>query len=180
VSPAIEILVLERTYLSCYCKHFGRKKPCKKSADLHPRQGNLLHWNIFTGLNKNFTLKIGWRPAKKNRPFFSTCVYGPSVLCQSRLLFFNQHFKCRQNFDRTTDLLLQMAEKLERGQRVTTRLTCFARFNRINLLVGHFPSVSCIKVGSTLFVELRVADRKDVDLQIADIYITKPNQYTLT
>jgi hypothetical protein len=28
------------------------KKLSKKSADLHPRQGNLLHWNIFTGLNK--------------------------------------------------------------------------------------------------------------------------------
>jgi hypothetical protein len=31
---------------------FWAKKPCKKSADLHPRQGNLLHWNIFTGLNE--------------------------------------------------------------------------------------------------------------------------------
>jgi hypothetical protein len=31
---------------------FWAKNPCKKSADLHPRQGNLLHWNIFTGLNK--------------------------------------------------------------------------------------------------------------------------------
>jgi hypothetical protein len=51
----IEILVLERECLSYSCKHFGRKKPCKKSADLHPRQGNLLHWNIFTGLiNKTY------------------------------------------------------------------------------------------------------------------------------
>jgi hypothetical protein len=48
----IEILALERACLSCSCKHFGRKNPCKKSADLRPRQGNLLHWNIFTGLNK--------------------------------------------------------------------------------------------------------------------------------
>jgi hypothetical protein len=31
---------------------FWAKKPCKKSADLHPRQGNLLYWNIFKGLNK--------------------------------------------------------------------------------------------------------------------------------
>jgi hypothetical protein len=26
-------------------------KPCKMSADLHPRQGNLLQRNTFTGLN---------------------------------------------------------------------------------------------------------------------------------
>jgi hypothetical protein len=31
---------------------FWAKKLVKKSADLHPRQGNLLHWKIFTGLNK--------------------------------------------------------------------------------------------------------------------------------
>jgi hypothetical protein len=31
---------------------WAKKKSCKKSADLHPRQGNLLLWNIFTGLNK--------------------------------------------------------------------------------------------------------------------------------
>jgi hypothetical protein len=41
----IEILVLEQVCLSC---------PCKKSADLHPRQGNLQHRSIFTGLNKTF------------------------------------------------------------------------------------------------------------------------------
>jgi hypothetical protein len=48
----IEILIQERACLRCSCKHFGRKNPCKKSAYLHPRQSNLLHWNIFTGLNK--------------------------------------------------------------------------------------------------------------------------------
>jgi hypothetical protein len=48
----IEILDLEQVCWHRSCKHFGRKNPCKKSADLHPRQGNLLHWNIFTGLNK--------------------------------------------------------------------------------------------------------------------------------
>jgi hypothetical protein len=48
----VEILDLECVCLSCSCKHFGQKKYCKKSADLHPRQGNLLHRNIFTGLNK--------------------------------------------------------------------------------------------------------------------------------
>jgi hypothetical protein len=31
---------------------FLAKKPCEKSADLHPRQGNLLQSNIFAGLNK--------------------------------------------------------------------------------------------------------------------------------
>jgi hypothetical protein len=33
-------------------KHFWRKKPSKKSANLHPRQGNLLQRNIFTELKK--------------------------------------------------------------------------------------------------------------------------------
>jgi hypothetical protein len=33
---------------------WAKKKTCKKSADLHPRQGNLLQWNIFTGLNKTY------------------------------------------------------------------------------------------------------------------------------
>jgi hypothetical protein len=31
---------------------FLAKKPCKKSADLCPRQGNLPQRNIFTGLNQ--------------------------------------------------------------------------------------------------------------------------------
>jgi hypothetical protein len=44
---------------------WAKKKLCKKSADLHPRQGKLLRWNIFTGLNKTSFLlhKIGWRSA---------------------------------------------------------------------------------------------------------------------
>jgi hypothetical protein len=33
-------------------KFWAKKNPCKKSADLHPRQGNLQQWNIFTGLNQ--------------------------------------------------------------------------------------------------------------------------------
>jgi hypothetical protein len=48
----IDILVQERVCLRWSSKHFWRKNPCKKSADLHPRQGNLLQRNIFTGLNK--------------------------------------------------------------------------------------------------------------------------------
>jgi hypothetical protein len=40
------------------------KKPCKKSADLHHRQGNLVHRNIFTGLKKTslcYTKYVGRR-----------------------------------------------------------------------------------------------------------------------
>jgi hypothetical protein len=51
---------------------WANKNPCKKSANLHPRQGNLLHWNIFTGLNKtslHFT-KQGGDQLKKISPFF--------------------------------------------------------------------------------------------------------------
>jgi hypothetical protein len=48
----IEIFVLERVCLRWSSKHFWQKKPCKKSADLHPRQGNSLQTNISTGLNK--------------------------------------------------------------------------------------------------------------------------------
>jgi hypothetical protein len=71
IPKLIEILVLERTCLSCSCKHFGQKTPCKKSADLHPRQGNLLQWNIFTGLNKIYLhLKNRVETSWKNRPFF--------------------------------------------------------------------------------------------------------------
>jgi hypothetical protein len=48
----------------------------KEHLDLHPKQGNLLQRNIFTGLKQNLSLlhKIGWRPAEKNWPIFSTCV----------------------------------------------------------------------------------------------------------
>jgi hypothetical protein len=55
---------------------FWAKKPCKKSADLHPRQGDLLHWNIFTGLNKTSLryTKLGDQ-LKKIRPFFSTFAF---------------------------------------------------------------------------------------------------------
>jgi hypothetical protein len=53
---------------------FWAKNPCKKSAYLHPRQGNLLQWNIFTGLNKTslHLTKKGGDHLKKIRPFFST------------------------------------------------------------------------------------------------------------
>jgi hypothetical protein len=62
----IEIL-LELVCLRWSSKHFWRKNPCTKYADLRPRQVNLLQRNIFTELNKNLSLqhKIGWRPAEK-------------------------------------------------------------------------------------------------------------------
>jgi hypothetical protein len=47
----IEILILEQVCLRWSSKHFWQKNHVK-SADLHPRQGNLLQRNIFPGLNK--------------------------------------------------------------------------------------------------------------------------------
>jgi hypothetical protein len=51
---------------------WAKKKPCKKSADHHPRQGNLLQWNIVYRAEQNLTSrhKIGWRPAERNLPIF--------------------------------------------------------------------------------------------------------------
>jgi hypothetical protein len=51
---------------------FMAKKPCIKSADLHPKQGNLPQRNIFTGLDKTFpsnTKKVGDQ-LKKSCPLF--------------------------------------------------------------------------------------------------------------
>jgi hypothetical protein len=48
----MEILETRSRMFEQLLQTFWAKKPRKKSADLHPRQGNLLHWNIFTGLNK--------------------------------------------------------------------------------------------------------------------------------
>jgi hypothetical protein len=61
----IEILVLKRVCLHWSSKQFWWKKPCKKSADLQPRQGNLLQRNIFTGLSLQHKIC-----RKKIRPFF--------------------------------------------------------------------------------------------------------------
>jgi hypothetical protein len=48
----IEILDLEEVCWHKSCKYFGGKIRCKKSADLHPRQGNLLQRNNFTAVYK--------------------------------------------------------------------------------------------------------------------------------
>jgi hypothetical protein len=55
----IEILVLEQVCLRWSGKHFWQKNPCKKSADLHPRQGNKLPWNkgTFYRAQRNLSLQ---------------------------------------------------------------------------------------------------------------------------
>jgi hypothetical protein len=52
-SNVIEILHRSRTSMFAQVlQTFWAKKPCKKSADLYPRRGNLLHWNIVQGSTK--------------------------------------------------------------------------------------------------------------------------------
>jgi hypothetical protein len=51
------------------------KKPCKKSADLQPRQGNLLHRNIFTGLNNLFITQNRLQILAEKIAPFSTCFF---------------------------------------------------------------------------------------------------------
>jgi hypothetical protein len=72
VGEAIEILVLERVCLSCSCKHFGRKNPGEKSADLHPRQSNFTTLEHFYRAQQNLSSlhKKGWRPTEKKFDHF--------------------------------------------------------------------------------------------------------------
>jgi hypothetical protein len=66
--------VIERVCLRWSSKHFWQKNLVKKSDDLHPRQGNLLQRNIFTGLNKTSlynTKYVGLRQAEICLPFFN-------------------------------------------------------------------------------------------------------------
>jgi hypothetical protein len=80
-SAIIEILDLEQVYWHRSCKHFGWKNPCKKSADLHPRQGILLH---FYRAQQNLSLlhKIGWRQAEqKFARFFNMRLLDLRFLC---------------------------------------------------------------------------------------------------
>jgi hypothetical protein len=57
---------------------FWERTPCKKLADLHPWQGNLLQRNNFSAVsglqNLSSLCKIRERPAEKNVPF-STCFF---------------------------------------------------------------------------------------------------------
>jgi hypothetical protein len=56
---------------------FLAKNPCKKSADLHPRQGNLLQRNILQGsmkplFTKQNSLETSWKNALFQHASFST------------------------------------------------------------------------------------------------------------
>jgi hypothetical protein len=56
----------------------GGKHIIRKSADFHPRQGNLLQRNNLSGAFKtslHFTKYLGWRSAEKNYPFFQTSFF---------------------------------------------------------------------------------------------------------
>jgi hypothetical protein len=59
---------------------FLAKKPCIKSADLHPRQGNLLLRNNLQGSTKPlFKTQSSWRAAEKIPPFFQHASSGPKI-----------------------------------------------------------------------------------------------------
>jgi hypothetical protein len=109
IDPIEIFLDLEQVCWHMSFKHFGRKKPCKKSADLHPRQGNLLHWNIFTGLNQTSLLhKIGCETSwKKFARFFQHAsstskisMIDPNFNCMALYdtLQFKKHVSCKQAF----------------------------------------------------------------------------------
>jgi hypothetical protein len=51
---------------------FWAKKPCKKSADLHHRQGSLLHRKIIAGLSSLCYTRQAGDQLKKVYPFFNT------------------------------------------------------------------------------------------------------------
>jgi hypothetical protein len=57
--------LFQQTFLAKYVNHF------KKSADLHPRQGNLCTTkeNFYRTQQDPTLQKIGWRPAEKIRLF---------------------------------------------------------------------------------------------------------------
>jgi hypothetical protein len=71
----VHIEILDLKHRSCKCFW---ETHCKKMADLHPRQGNLLQRNNFSAVCKtslHFAKYVGWRPAEKNLPVFLTCVF---------------------------------------------------------------------------------------------------------
>jgi hypothetical protein len=73
----IEILELEQVGGPGPANIFGERIPCKKLADLHSGQGNLLQRNNFSVVyiqNISSLHKIGWRSAEKIT-LFSTCVF---------------------------------------------------------------------------------------------------------
>jgi hypothetical protein len=50
----IEILELQQVCWHRFCEYFWGKTPCKKSADLHPRQGNYYQRNHFSAVYKTY------------------------------------------------------------------------------------------------------------------------------
>jgi hypothetical protein len=71
---------------------FLEKNPCKKSADLHPRQGNLIQRNIFTGLSKtslHFTKLVV--DQLKKFTFFNMCLIHSTKTSMGAILFWNIH-----------------------------------------------------------------------------------------
>jgi hypothetical protein len=87
-------------------KTFLAKKACKKSADLHPRQGNLLQRHIFTGLNKPL-LTAQNRLEEKNRPFFQ---HPSSMYAVLRFLWPHNLLLVRASMNRQ-NLYLEMRRK---------------------------------------------------------------------
>jgi hypothetical protein len=49
-------LSMESACLSCSCIHFGKKTLVKSLLIITLEKGNLLQWNIYTGLNKTSLL----------------------------------------------------------------------------------------------------------------------------
>jgi hypothetical protein len=83
---AIEILRLHGTSTLALVLQifFGETTPCKKSADLHLRQANLLQRNNFSGVCKTslHLTKLGWRSAEKKFSLFSNMLLLASgILC---------------------------------------------------------------------------------------------------
>jgi hypothetical protein len=71
---AIEIF--EQEQVSCPVNIYWVSTPCKKMADLHPRQGNLPKKNVLSSLpNLKSLNKIGWRSPEQFQPFFKHASY---------------------------------------------------------------------------------------------------------
>jgi hypothetical protein len=87
--------ILEQVHTFCTspAELFFKKKPCKKLADPHSKQGNLLHRNTFTGLCETFlhcTKYVGWRSSEKIRLLptrFLKCYYVCKLPTTTSMLF---------------------------------------------------------------------------------------------
>jgi hypothetical protein len=95
ISKNIDAMYLHTYVFELLLQTFWAKKPCKKSADLHPRQGNLLQRNILQAQqNLSLLLKIGWRTTEKNLPvFFNMSVLDLDFYAFNRIKC--KYFNCR-------------------------------------------------------------------------------------